>query len=115
MALGDLSFALFLAPPSPPARPALPALPQSMNWLDTVESCLQHSLCGLYFAICVAPLSTVQPMNWLVRIMPCLQHSNQYRQNNSNFFSQSTYVLVRVVDGSHIAHGFIHGNGRMEA
>ncbi|MFZ9236930.1 MAG: hypothetical protein ACO22X_12000 [Algoriphagus sp.] len=47
-ALGDLSFAFFLAPlanqqPCPAQPPSHPAT-QPMNWLDTVESCLRRSL-----------------------------------------------------------------------
>ena len=75
MALCDLSFAFCLAPPShdqptssalTPPRPALanqpssshpatPPQPQPMNWLDTVESCLQHSLSDLPLSLVSSP------------------------------------------------------------
>ena len=35
----------------------------------------------------------------------------QYRQNNFLGYYQSTSIKVRVVDGSHFTHGFIHGIG----
>jgi hypothetical protein len=35
----------------------------------------------------------------------------QYRQNNFLDYYQSISVKVRMADGSHFAHGFIHGIG----
>jgi hypothetical protein len=73
MALCDLSFAFCLAPPSltasqlcanpaqprpaqpTPPSPSRPAQPQPMNWLDTVESCLQHSLGDLPLTLVSSP------------------------------------------------------------
>jgi hypothetical protein len=44
------------AQPSHPAQPSPPAhQPQPMNWLDRVESCLQHSLGDLPLSLVSSP------------------------------------------------------------
>jgi hypothetical protein len=47
------------------------------------------ALGDLFFGISWAYLPSIQPMNWLDGVESCLQHSNQYKQNKSNFFTQS--------------------------